>query len=191
MVYNRSFDNTLPSFVDICSFFTYNFLLYWPVKCVKTSVLIIKVPIFFPQLFYVSLSFSLFLIATLLFLRLDIILISCIGTTNFIYLTTKRHVQQPKSKSNSQVNQPYQANAISYILHTSLFSGMINLNIWRNILGLPWDEFLMYLCGQVFLKLSCWLLPVFVLLAELYKMQITSHLLSHRFKVLFLLRGFT
>ena len=106
-------------------------------------------------------------IATVLFLRLDIILIccACIGTTWTLFISSKPSCSTVKSESNSQYNQLYKANAISYILQTSPFPEMINLYIWKNILGLPSDEHILYL--SVLLKLSCWWLPVFLLLAEL------------------------
>ena len=106
-VYNRSFDNPLSSFVDIFAV-AILFIIFF-----ITSILIIKVPIFFPQPFYVSLSFSPFLIATVFFLRLDIILIYAA----FIYFSTNCQVQHPKSEPNSQdnqVNQAYKANEIFF-----------------------------------------------------------------------------
>ena len=40
--------------------------------------------------------------------------------------------------------------AIAYILHTSLFPGMINMHIGGNILVFPSDELIIYLCVKCF-----------------------------------------
>ena len=57
-------------------------------------------------------------------------------------------MQQSKSESTSPDNQPYKAQAISYILHTSPFPGILNLHIWENSLGLPSEEFIIYLIAS-------------------------------------------
>ena len=66
---------------------------------------------------------------------------------NKLYLS---YVQQPNSESNSQDNQPCKANAISYILQTSPFPGMINLCIREKTPVLHSDEFIIYLCVKCF-----------------------------------------
>ena len=128
---------------------------------------LIKVPIvFFPQPFDVTPFFHSFLIVTVLFLRLDIILISGIDKTIFFYLTANCIMFNNASLNLN--NHPYKANAINYILHTSLFSAMINLYNRENIdprFAHGWTHFI-FLC-QVFLKQSCLWLTVFYLLAEL------------------------
>ena len=66
--------------------------------------------------------------ATVLFPRLDIILISCIDTTNFIYLTTNRHSVQQSKYSLNQILKTisFTRQSVHYILHSCPFPGMTN-----------------------------------------------------------------
>ena len=118
-------------------------------------------------------------------------MISCIVTTNFIYFAASCHRQQPKPEPNSQDKQPYKANANSHILRTGLFPGMINLHNRENSLGLPSDEFIIYLSANMFLKQSYRLLFLFCWQSSKI-IQITSRfLVVFSSKFVFLLGRFT
>ena len=102
------------------------------------------------------------------FFFFGIILISCIGTGNFILQQTGM-LTNPNLKL--FLNQPYRAHAILNKIRSSPFSRMINLHIFKYILGLPSDELIIYLCGNI----GYWFCYVG---RALPKMQITGPLVS-------------